>query len=306
MHIRKNDNYKIHIEFKDFKSGIPHDSSSNFEFSGLELIHAITTCGVINPLSEASAEFKYKKYSLECQFAKKNNELQLSKEYEKYDQSEKNCLSYYRGMVFGRLIAMKRFDLTFFVHLNIFLKNKKNKIIKSKSCSNLSPDIIGWKNNREFFVWECKGHRDALSHGKKQANSIININGKDVKMNIASAVYPTRKSKKIFACVKDPVNEGRPIKIDIEECLVFYYTPIVKLIKEYSVKEKDKIMFTEMDLGEEVINIGLPSEIFESVDSYNKNNLNKRISIKDILNKNSDRNFNEYRMNMFDDFIYMK
>lgn len=304
MHIRKNDNYKIYIEFKDFKSGIPYDSSSSFEFSGLELIHAITTCGVINPLSEASAEFKYKKYSLECQFTEKKNELYLSKEYENYDQSEKNCLSYYRGMVFGRLIAMKRFDLTVFVHLSNFLKC--NKIVKSKSGLNLLPDIIGWKNNGEYFVWECKGHRAALLHGKDQANSITNINKKDVEMNIVSAVYPTRKLKRIFACVKDPVNEGRPIKIDIEECLVSYYTPIVKLIKELFVKEKDKIMFAEMDLGDEVITIGLPSDIFQSVDCYNKNNLNKRISIKDILDKNSDGIFNEYRINMFNDFIWLK
>lgn len=129
MQIKKNQKYSIHIECKDFKDNTLNDKGSDFEFSGVELIHAITTCGVINQLSETSAEFKYKKYALECQFEEKEDGLYLRNEYQYYDQSEKNCLSYYRGMIFGRLIAYKKFNLIYFVHLGNLKKSSKSSYI---------------------------------------------------------------------------------------------------------------------------------------------------------------------------------
>ena len=86
-----------------------------------------------------------------------------------------------------------------------------------------------------------------------------------------SAVYPIKKLKRICACIKDPDDEGKQIKIDLDECLIYYYTPVVKLIKDFFVTDKNRIMFAEMNLGDEMLTIGLPVDIFESIDSYNKN-----------------------------------
>lgn len=309
MQIRKNQKYSIHIECKDFDDDALNDNGSTFEFTGKELVHAILTCGVLNKLSQISAEFNYKKYSLECQFKEQNGELYLSNEYAYYDQSERNCLSYYRGMIFARLIAYKKFNLTHFVHLSNFVRNKKNGITKNISSGNLVPDIIAWNNNKlDYYVWECKGHKNALSHGKKQAETINAVNGNDVKMNIVSVVYPARKNKKIVAYVKDPVGEGErtEVDIDIDKCLAIYYDSVFRLIKDYFIADEDNMKLAEIEFGDEKIIIGLPIYVFDSLDKYNNESQNMRIPIENIMNEYSVDNFCKHKEDMFTDLIYIK
>ena len=259
-------------------------------------------------MSQINAEFNYKKYALECQFKEQNGELYLSDEYVYYDQSEKNCLSYYRGMIFARLIADKKFNLSHFVHLSNFERNKMNRITRNTSSGNLAPDIIAWnkKNKLDYYVWECKGHRDALLHGKDQAEAISAINGNDVKMNIVSAVYPTGKNKKILAYVKDPVGEGERINVDINSCLAIYYNSIFRLIKEYFIADEGDMKLAEIEIGNEKAIIGLPIYVFDSNDKYNNDSQNIRIPIENIVNEYSVDNFRKYKEDMFADLIYIK
>lgn len=91
MHFAKNKEYKMDIEFLDFNGIEPNNRDKVFKFTGKDLIYSIATCGIINPLSKFSKEFKYKKYALECQFREEQSELYLSKEYDLFDPSEKNA-----------------------------------------------------------------------------------------------------------------------------------------------------------------------------------------------------------------------
>lgn len=101
--------------------------------------------------------------------------------------------------------------MTYFVHLSNF--KKYNTI---HDVSYIHPDIIGWNRRyiTKYYVWECKGTRDALPGGKNQANAIQVINSRAVERNIVSAVYPTKKLGKIRAQVKDPTMEGAEIDFD--------------------------------------------------------------------------------------------
>lgn len=309
MQIRKSKNYRIRINFKDFKVGIPKNTDSKFEFTGKELIHAILTCGVINPLSETSKEFKYKKYAIECQFENRKDELYLSKEYDFYDQSEKNCLSYYRGMIFGNLIANKRFDLDYFVHLSTFTANKLNTINKNPLYITKQPDIICWNKAKpnDYYVWECKGYRNGIKKGKEQASSINKVNGNDVKLNIVSAVYPTDKLHKIYACVKDPKGYDEEIKLNINEALESYYAPIIHILETATETFcKNEMYYGIINLNNENYTLGLPKKIFEYFNKDDQETLchNEKLSLEQIICKCSEEHFDR-KENVFSDFIYI-
>lgn len=307
MHIRKNQNYSINIEFSKIT---PNNTNSLLEFTGDELIHAIATCGVINPLSISDLELKYKKHALEFQFDVKKSELFLSDKYEYLDPSEKRCLSYYRGMIFGRLIANKRFNLNAFIHLSICENRLKmiitRKLIKKGDHKPMNPDAIAWNSNNinnEYFVWECKGNKNGLSNGKNQAENITHVNGNKVKGNIVSAVYPIDSKRKIVATVNDPDEKGIRIQLDINKALQSYYNPIASLIQSHPLQNSNnKMQFGKVEIDEEEYTFGLPNDIFECVLNNGKSNEG---TLKDIIEKHDLKYFDE-RENMFDDFIYIK
>lgn len=302
MDIKTGQEYNIDIRFMDFPIGIPCNTAPRLKFKGNDLLHAIATCGVYHSTGQASAEFLYKKYAIECQFEEYKGELFLSKEYKSYDQSEKNCLSYYRGMIFGRLIADLRFNLTYFVHLSNFKKYNTIHYVSDKR-----PDIIGWNRRyiTEYYVWECKGFRNALSNGKDQARSIQVINNCDVVRNIASAVYPTKVLGKIRAQVKDPEPRCEEIDIDINEALEIYYSPFVQMLKStHSQHEKNGIQFGKTTLGNEEYTFGLAQDIYKYFLDDKQNNKD-RMTLEQIVSRCSNSQFgNEEKI--FDDFIYIK
>ena len=305
MHIRKNREYQMNIDFNNFKKIAPNSTDPILKFTGKELVHAIATCGVINPLNEIDLEFKYKKYALECQFKEKKGELFLSDKYDYMDPSEKKCLSYYRGMFFGRLIAYKRFDLNVFIHLST-CENRLKMIltripIKKGDPEPMDPDIIAWNKKDEYYVWECKGYKNGLKNGKIQANKITRVNGNNVKGNIVSAIYANSK-RKIFATVNDPDDKGIEIQLDINKALHFYYSPIVSLIQNNPTNNSNNIMqFGKIKMDKEEYTFGVPKDIFECVLNNEKNNNG---TLKDIVKKHNLQYFAE-RENMFGDFIYI-
>ena len=297
--------YSIDIRFIDFPIGIPSNTDPHLIFKGEDLLHAIATCGVYHPIGQASAEFLYKKYAIECQLEEHSGELFLSKEYKNYDQSEKNCLSYYRGMVFGRLIADLRFDLTYFVHLSKFKKYNTIHYVSDKR-----PDIIGWNRRyiTKYYVWECKGFRDALSEGKEQARAISVINYWDVERQIASAVYPTKVLGKIHAQVKDPELRGENIDIDLNEALEIYYSPFIKMLElADSQYERNGIQFGKMILENEEYTFGIAQKIYGYFLDDSKNNPDRKTLEQIVKECSDDPSYNSYSIvgKSFDDFIYI-
>ena len=304
VHIRKNMVYQINIGFSNFNIITPNSTDSILKFTGNELVHAIATCGVINSLSESDLELKYKKYALECQFDVNNGELLLSDKYKYFDPSEKRCLSYYRGMILGRLIADKRFDLNVFIHLST-CENKLKKILTKKNNSSwMNPDIIAWNSNtnkNDYYVWECKGNINGLINGKSQAQKIEKVDGNDVKAQIVSAVYPI--DKRIYATVEDPIIKGEDIQLDVDKALQTYYNPIVRLIQSHPLQSSNsKLRFGKVEIDDEEYTFGLPNDIFECILNDEKSNESK---LKNIVKKHNLDHFEE-RENMFGDFIYIK
>lgn len=210
-------------------------------------------------------------------------------------------------MILGRLIAYKRFDLDYFVHLSNF--QKRNSIVKSKiSKGNSEPDIVGWNNKKanEYYVWECKGYRKGLKKGKDQAKTIGIINSKNVQTHIVSAVYPTQRTERIRACVKDPEIKGRKIEVNIDKGLESYYKPIINILKSSDNYSKSGMQLGKIVIDEEKYTIGVPVGIFDFFDKNLEKTLdNNEISLKQIISEYSMSQFKDNE-NMYNDFIYIK
>lgn len=313
IEIKKKNIYRIDMEYSDFKQIM---TPKECEFTGIDLIYAIVTCGVLAKLKEQDKEFKYKKYAIECQLKENGGQLYLSDEYKNFDPSEKVCLSYYRGMIFGRLIAYKCFGMEYFVHMKNFIKKypnaigRKNGTAKKQQC----PDIVGWNKQQQYFIWECKGYFQGLKKGKTQAQAVANINNNKVNGNFVSAVYAKGTNQNICGHVKDPEVEGKNLELDIDFALQNYYEPIVELIK--CSEEHSKIDGMEMgkvEVGSETYWFGLPSEIFQFFDEKLPNNM--KGSLKDIVMECAEKQFEDTEKGkkkklhsdyMYSDCIYIK
>lgn len=303
------------MEFIDFPSKAPNSrglkcDDTNLRFTGKELIHAILTCGVINPLCEADSEFKYKKYAIECQLDDDNGKLYLSKAYDDFDPSEKRCLSYYRGMIFSRLIAYKRFDSTHFVHLRT-CENRIHMATTRKASFAMDPDIIAWNENERstsYSVWECKGYKKGLSGGKKQAEKIEKIDGNDVRAQIVSAIYQKGNKNEIFASVKDPKEKGRDVSLDFDKALKVYYSPVVNFINNAPLlKSNNKMQLRTIEIDSDEYEIGVPENIYECISGVGSNKKDLQSIIKEYFGEKFVENEDMIRdENIFNDYIYIK
>lgn len=233
---------------------------------------------------------------MECQLDEKGGKIYSSNDYNYMDPSEKVCLSYYRGMIFGRLISIKVFSLDYFIHYKLFAKsNTITKIGKGE------PDIIGYNNSfSDYYVWECKGDCSGIKKGKKQLKTVGTINGSKPKMKIVSAAYFTPKLHKLKACVKDPDTKGENIPLDINRALDFYYRPIARIILDGYYGEENEIIFAYIWMWGERYKLGIPKIIFNY---YMQNRSNG--DFKSIINECSEMQLDRMD-NVYKDFIYIK
>lgn len=292
-HIEKHKKYRFDVEYKNFKSGVVRKFNDEIEFTGVDLARAILTCGVIKA---SFSDYIFKWQAIEYQFDEKSGKIYSSDDYNYMDPSEKVCLSFYRGMIFGRLISIKVFSIDYFIHYKSFIKC--NKITKTGSGE---PDIIGYNNSfSDFYVWECKGDRGGMKKGEDQLKTVSAINGVKPKMKLVSAAYFTPKLHKLKACVKDPDSNGENIPLDINSALDFYYRPIVHIIFDSFYEEENEIIFTYIWMLGEYYKLGIPKIIFNYYVQNRKDG-----DFKSIIKECSEMQLNRMD-NINKDFIYIE
>ena len=280
MTIKKKDKFEINITYDGFKSTSSYPNS--LKFTGKDLLYAALTCGVYHGgRSYSDKDFLLKRYALESQLThdKNKNILYSDRDYNMYDPSEKRFLSYYRGMIFTRLVSYKVFYLTYGIHLDLFMKTYHIK--KSKK----SPDMICWRNKGDWQIWEAKGAKSECKKGEEQVKSIKTINGKTPQKRVVSIAYFSEKELKLY--LKDPVEKKEiDLSLDINQMLYFYYTPIVHILNIANYEIKDNMVLREMDINNEKYLIGLPEDIFVSFNDKEK--YGKEIELENIVNECSD------------------
>ena len=280
MIIQANQVYRIkYQEDTDCKSGnnlvmnaTPHNPDY-LEFTGSELYEVIMVMGLlpnerINPVISLSRanEISFKLYMVQLALKvttddQGNNYLSIDDNAMKFlDSSEKAAISYWLGMFFATLVAIKEYKFESVVHFARFEKSKycKNKIPKKKKrnpktkkiIKMSAPDLVAIdKTNSKYGVFEAKGYqifrRSTMVNAVDQVQQIKSINNDpDIKRIVA---YSRLKSSEIILRTKDPTEGEFNINLDVYDALLWQYMPLFELTKEIGVSRDNEYTYCELN-----------------------------------------------------------
>lgn len=241
MLLTTNRTYKMYVETLDFDNAIfPRKEVVELEFTNLELLHAIVTCGMpIHHLTTSSVEQRKSDLLQKCRLVEMA--LDVEGEYLKrsertyfLDPSEKSVISYYLGMIFTKLISGRVFFLDYLTHITTIQKQTLQKAAWLQACRR--SDFIGYRiRHDDWSVWEAKGRiqysLEALESGYLQAREISLINGQKPKYGAVCMTY--YESGNLTAQVKDPEGVGN-VELNFlpEHFYQAYYKHICELYQE--------------------------------------------------------------------------
>lgn len=248
MQLTINRTYKMYVETLDFDNAIfPRKEVVELEFSNLELLHAIVTCGMpIQHLTPSSVERRRMELLNKCWLVEMA--LEVDGEYLKrsertyfLDPSEKSVISYYLGMIFTKLISSRVFFIDYLTHVSAIQKQIGKHAIGVNTPRR--SDFIGYQIRHDHWsVWEAKGRiqysLEALESGYLQAREVSAINGKKPKYGAVCMTY--YDGGNLTAQVKDPEGIGN-VELNFLTAHFYqgYYQHICELYKEEDIKRQE-------------------------------------------------------------------
>lgn len=296
MILRANEVYRIkYQEDTDCNSGkklvmndTPHDPDY-LEFTGSELYEVIMVMGLLpnerkNPVISLSRsnEISFKLHMVQLALKKTsddqgNNYLSMDDDAMKFlDSSERAAISYWLGMFFATLVAIKEYGFESVVHFARFEKSsyckqaipkkKKRNPKTKKTIKKSSPDLVAIdKTNSKYGVFEAKGYqifrRKTMVNAVDQVQQIKSINNdSDIKRIVA---YSRLKSSDITLRTKDPLKGKINIELDVNEALVWQFMPLYELMKEIGVTKENEHVYCETNFVEGFKKLELHSEFYD-------------------------------------------
>ncbi len=236
----------VKIEFCDFKNpGINNkynikNQVIDHNVSKSKLLWSFLNFGKKRGAFISPIEIKYKSNYLDLMFDFTTPILSYSLYASTLETSEKNCLSFYVGMMFGQIAAHDFFGIKRLYHTT-----KKHFTDSSTTCDFIS------QNKHGYFAFECKGtmHKYIKTIKKKavsQLTSLSRINGQVPLYKIATIQHTIKNE--INLKVIDPTN-GENIKInqsiDANQFSNDLYEMIVKN-NNYSYKKYENNVYVEI------------------------------------------------------------
>lgn len=283
MILRANEVYRIkYQEDTDCKTGeklvmnaTPHNPDY-LEFTGSELYEVIMVMGLLpnernNPAVSLSRsnEISFKLHMVQLALKKTtdnlgNNYLSLDDDAMKFlDSSEKAAISYWLGMFFATLVAIKEYNFWSVVHFARFEqssycrhkipKNKRRNPKTKKIIKMSSPDLVAIDNTlSKYGVFEAKGYqifrRRTMVNAIDQVQQIKSINSDpDIKRIVA---YSRLNSSAITLRTKDPTKGKIKLELDTEDALLWQYMPLYDLTKELGIAKDNRYAYCEIDFVE--------------------------------------------------------
>lgn len=209
-----------------------------------DLIHAAVTVGdptmVSGPFTQRPwLEMMWRIGIVLSNLANGGSGWERSAAYRRLDPSEKSAISYFLGMVQAKLTVGSALRCTHMVHLDLLLQQQGTPL-KGKR-----PDFIAFRSNRSSTGFravgtvEAKGRTngfsfDALANAKAQAALIPRLHAHSMVRNpitVASLAYfsDTGIWESVLA---DPKSDGELLDLEVEDCLIEYYRPIIEAVRE--------------------------------------------------------------------------
>lgn len=242
MLLTEDKSYAVSVEIEKGTDTGMGSSISEVEFTNLELLHAILTCGMsmqrLTPeyAEKRKREILYKIFLVETALDTEGDRLKKSPRTMYLDSSEKSVISYYLGTFFTKLFSYKLYGIDYLTQLNTIKDSDEDKYIDF-FFSKWRPDLIGYHVKEDAWsVWEAKGGSNrrapALKSGCELAGEVQSINGR---MPFPAAVCMTYYDHSYLnAVMKETTGEsGKEICFREEDFYASYYEGIRQIFQEY-------------------------------------------------------------------------
>jgi len=156
-----------------------------------EIFAAIVTCGCVQmdylpqKLHSKIEEIIFKRALVDYALKEDNGYVVWDeKNLSELDETERNFVSYYVGMIFANLVARKIYEIDFLCHFKKFMDRTNSVKIrngKALKANQTEPDFVGIKYNQmvvEFFIFEAKGGKNkTLANYNKAMNKQLTAVG---------------------------------------------------------------------------------------------------------------------------------
>jgi hypothetical protein len=146
------------------------------------------------------------------------------------DPSEKGAVNYFLGMIFCKLLASKRFDTPWLLHLDVFKEQLGARFFGGRS----RPDLVGVSNSGRWISFESKGRisvptRTDKDKAKFQAGQIQSVAGVPVTYHLAGITYFKNDMLRIYCADPQPSESGFHVNVP-EISWRHYYEPALQLV----------------------------------------------------------------------------
>lgn len=219
--------------------------------------------------------------------------LRKSPAYESLDPSEKGAVSYFLGMTFTKLLAEKKLETPWLLHIDCYRNHLKRKGKPLSFQSGQSrPDLIGLNCKDEWLVFESKGRTGksngkTLEEAKEQTKNLDKIGAQKPVLKVGVVTHYSKKVLTVDWADPEGVNESKSFSIDTskEEFLKKYYRNIISLLENRKNEERGNIITCKLESIN--LTVGLDRRIY---DAYYQNQLEK-LDLRNLEGIQKDNNY---------------
>lgn len=167
------------------------------------------------------------------------NHISRSSAFLELDPSEKTAISYFFGLVGAKLLAEKKFDVPWLMHLDVYTKYASEvdmlKVKKWREDRETRPDLLGLDRRRDWVVIEAKGRsnfvREALEKAKTQTENLKTINGQYPALRFGMTTYFSKNRWRSHLLDPKKITQGAPnLDISPYQFIKDYYAPVYSIL----------------------------------------------------------------------------
>lgn len=263
---------KIEYESDNFPPGLGRDLQGRNElhFSASELLWAAITVGRAHMMDVtrygvfSDAEILYRAAIVIANLAiDEEGRVIKSDAYIHLDPSEKGAVSYFLGLTFTKLLASRKLDCPWLLHLDVY----RHLFPILPALSRSRPDLIGRDITNRPIVFESKGRTNKKDSGilavaKRQAELVTHVAGRPTYLNVGVVTHFIHNRLVVNWSDPPPSKKGFKLETTDEEYLKLYYQLVYNFLRDKKTERRGNFVvhyIESVDLA-----IGLDQRVYNT------------------------------------------
>ncbi len=189
--------------------------------------------------------------------------------FRRLDPSEKSAISYFLGLMIGKLFSESLLETPWVMHLDVY-RNQLMPILVGRS----KPDLVGMNTSGDWLVLESKGRSNSppnslIQDAKDQTGQLTQIAGVTPALAVATVGYFDSKGT-LRAKIRDPKvpkRRGRRLGCTPIQLLRDYYDPFLHLLSNSKNERGEDAQYLMLRIDEADLSVGMDREIFKYLQS---------------------------------------